>query len=276
MSAAQVSYASTAFDNHTAVKDDRTGASRATVAAELTGFGGTHGGYLAAIVLRAMARLVHDPERTARSLGLDLLAPVKPGALELWPTLDRTGSSTSGVTLRLEQDGKTVGTAHALFGSPRPSLQYLGVEMPDVPPPEACAPIAEKPAPDALAALVEHRPAAPPLPFSGGERAEFLVWMRTVEQRHLDALALAMLADAAPPALFGHLTRFVPIPSLEIALHFADLDAATDNPWVLGVFRTRHAAGGFAVEDGELWTPTGQLALQSRQLRGILRGRGRW
>lgn len=276
MSAARVSYASTAFDNHTAVEDHRIGAWRATVAAELTGFGGTHGGYLAAIVLRAMARLVRDPERTARSLGLDLLAPVKPGVLELWPRLDRTGSSTSGVTLRLEQDGETVGTARALFGSPRPSLEYMGVEMPDVPPPEACAPIAEKPAPDALAGLLEHRPAAPPLPFSGGERAEFLVWMRTVEQRPLDALALAMLADAAPPALFGHLTRFVPIPSLEIALHFADLDAATDNPWVLGVFRTRHAAGGYAVEDGELWTPTGQLALQARQLRRILGDVGRW
>lgn len=259
------------FDTHTAIEDDRIGAWRATVAPELSGFGGTHGGYLAAIVLRAMARLVGDPERIVRSLGLDLLAPVKPGALDLWPRLDRVGSSTSGATLRLEQAGDSVGIAHALFGSRRRAVEYIGVQMPNVPPPEECEPIAEKPAPDALAGLlVEHRPAAPPLPLSGSERAEILVWMRTVEHRPLDALSLSMLADAAPPALFAHLTQFVSIPSVEINLHFGAVDAAIDSPWVLGVFRTCQAAGGYAVEDGELWTPSGRLVLQARQLRRIL------
>lgn len=263
----------TAFDTHTAVEDDRIGAWRAVIAPELTGFGGTHGGYLAAIVLRAMARLVPDPEHTVRSLGVELLAPVKPGVLELSPKLERAGSSISGVTLRLEQDGHTVGTAHGLFGSPRASLEYFGVEMPTVPPPEGCRPIGEKPAPDALAGLlIEHRPAAPPLPLSGSESAEILVWMRPIEPRPLDALSLTMLADAAPPALFAHLKLPVPIPSVEIALQFAALDAAADSPWVLGVFRTCQAAGGYAVEDGELWTPSGHLALQARQVRRILGG----
>lgn len=271
MSATRASDTPTAFDTHTAIEDDRIGAWRATIAPELSGFGGTHGGYLAAIALRAMWRLVHDPQRKVRSLGIELLAPVEPGVIELWPRLERAGSSISGPTLWLEQAGQTVGTAHALFGSPRPSSEYLGVHMPDVPPPEACHPISEKPAPDARAGLlVEHRPAAPPFPLSGSERAEILVWMRPIESRPLDALSLAMLADAAPPALFAHLTQFVPIPSVEITLHYTAVDPASDNPWVLGVFRTGHAADGYAVEDGELWTPDGRLALQARQLRRII------
>jgi acyl-CoA thioesterase len=260
-----------AFDTHTAVEDVRPGVVRATLTPDLTGFGGTHGGYVATIALRAMTRLVGERNRTVRSLAVDLLAPITPGPLELLPSQDRAGSSMSAVTVRLEQDGEIVATARALFGSTRPSLAYAGLAMPDVPPPEACQPIAQKPAPEALAGLlVEHRPAAPPLPLSGGERAEILVWMRTVERRPLDALSLTMLADAAPPALFGHLRRFVAIPSVEIALHFAELPAATRSPWVLGDIRTTHAGGGYAIEDAELWTPAGELVLQVRQLRRIV------
>lgn len=259
------------FDLHTAVEDDGIGSWRAIITRELGGFGGTHGGYVAAIALRAMARLVGDRQRTARSLGLGLLAPIVPGALELRPRCERDGSSTSAIASRLEQDGAVVGSSRALFGSARPSLEYLGLQMPDVQPPEKCEPLKKDPAPDAPAGLLlEHRPAAPPRPLTGSERAEILVWIRLVENRPLDALSLAVLADGAAPALFAHLTSFVPIPSVEITLNFCAVEAAGDSPWVLGVFRTRHAAGGYVVEDGELWTPSGELALLARQLRRIL------
>jgi hypothetical protein len=33
---------------------------------------------------------------------------------------------------------------------------------------------------------------------------------------------------------------------------------------------TSHAASGYAIEDGELWTEAGRLILQARQLRRIL------
>jgi acyl-CoA thioesterase len=143
--------------------------------------------------------------------------------------------------------------------------------MPDVPAPEDCRPIGEKPVADASAGfLVEHRPAAPPLPLTGGDRAELLVWMRLIEDRPLDALCACMLADGAPPGLYGLLDRFVAMPSTEIAVHFAELGAMTQSPWLLGAVRTTHAADGYAIEDGELWTPSGRLVIQSRQLRRIL------
>ncbi len=40
--------------------------------------------------------------------------------------------------------------------------------------------------------------------------------------------------------------------------------------WALGVFRTNHAADGYASEDGELWSADGELLALSRQLRRIL------
>jgi hypothetical protein len=142
--------------------------------------------------------------------------------------------------------------------------------MPDVPPPAECRPLIEKPIAEAgVGLLVEHRPARPPIPLTGGDRAEIVVW-RLVEDRPVDALSAAMLADAGPPALYGRLSQYVAMPSTDLTIHFADLAAASAGPWVLGVFRTSHAASGYAIEDGELWTEEGRLVLQARQLRRIL------
>jgi acyl-CoA thioesterase len=94
--------------------------------------------------------------------------------------------------------------------------------------------------------------------------------MRLVEDRPLDELAATMLADAGPPALFAHLTEAVAMPSVEIDLHFAESAGLADGPWLLGCFRTIHASEGYAIEDGELWTPAGHLVLTVRQQRRLL------
>lgn len=265
------------FDRHTALRRTAAGGElraaswQAHIEPELRGFGGAHGGYVSAIAVRALSDLVDDPARLPRALTVQLTAPIAPGILELRGERGRTGSSISAVSLVIEQAGERRGAAWAVFGRSRRSLRYLGRVMPSVPPPEACPPIGEKPAPEASAGIfVEHRPAAPPLPLSGGERAAILVWMRLVEERPLDLLAAVMLADAGPPALFGRLERFIRMPSVEIAIQFAEPAAVADSPWLLGVFRTSHAADGYVLEDGELWTPAGDLVLQARQLRRIL------
>ncbi len=265
------------FDRHTALCRTATGGAlgtaswQARIEPELRGFGGAHGGYVSAIALRALTDLVDDTERLARSLTLQLTAPVAAGILELRGERSRTGSSISAASLVIEQAAERRGAAWAVFGRSRRSPRYLGRAMPNVPPPEACLPIGEKPAPEASAGIfVEHRPAAPPLPLSGGQRAEILVWMRLVEERPLDPLVAVMLADAGPPALFGRLERFIRMPSVEIAIQLTEPAAIADSPWLLGVFRTSHAADGYALEDGELWTPEGSLVLQARQLRRIL------
>jgi acyl-CoA thioesterase len=258
------------FDVHTAV-EGVIRPWRATIEPEISGFGGAHGGYLSAIALRAMAKVVTDPERVPRSLSLHLLAAVDAGRIGLHPHVQRSGGSMTEVSLRVAQGTATVGTALAAFGRARPSLQHAGAVMPDVPPPEQCDPLFSKPVAEAQAGyLVEHRPAAPPLPFAGADEARILVWMRLVEDRPVDAPLACMLADAAVPALFAALTEFVAMPSTEITVHFVEVPASARSPWVLADLRTVHAADGYAIEDGELWTPDGRLVLVARQLRRIL------
>lgn len=259
----------TAFDAQTAVLDDTFGPWTAEVGDEISGFGGTHGGYVAALALRAMRRAAGD--RTPRSLTVHLLDRIAPGALELHARLDREGATMSAASLRAEQDGAPVATALAAFGDARPGIDHQTLAMPAVPAPQACRPLLDKPVPQARAGLlVEHRPAAPPLPLTGGGQARILVWMRLVEERPIDALSACVLADSGPPALYGLLDRYVAIPSTDITLHFADVGAAAASPWVLAAIRTARAAGGYVVEDAELWTPGGALVLQGRQLRRVL------
>ena len=120
--------AAAGFDKHTAVADGR-----AEIATDLTGFGGTLGGYVAAIALRATS----DPvgARPPRSLTTHLLAPIAPGRVDLATRVDRAGASMSSASLRIDQDGATVATALAAFGVAHPSLTHAGLAMPDVPPP---------------------------------------------------------------------------------------------------------------------------------------------
>ncbi len=67
---------------------------------------GPNGGYLAAIVLRAMVAEVGEGEREPRSLTLHYLRPPADGPVHIAVTVERAGRSLSSVTARLEQDGR--------------------------------------------------------------------------------------------------------------------------------------------------------------------------
>jgi acyl-CoA thioesterase len=258
------------FDRATAIAPDGT----VEIDAAYRGFVGAHGGYVAAIALRALTELVADAQREPRSLTIQLLAPVRVGPLATTTQLSRAGRSMAAGSVRMEQDGETVAVALGAFGRPSASLDRRDVTMPDVPPPEECEVVVlAPPGVGSFKHVAEHRAAAPPLPLSGAADAELSVWLRMTEEHPLDALSACFLADAAPPALMATLTEFAPIPSAEISLHFAAGGgglAAASSPWLLGVFRSRDAGEGYATEDGELWTPDGELVALSRQLRRLL------
>lgn len=250
------------FDAFTGVR-----AGRAVIDPAVGGYVGAFGGYVLTLALRAMAEAVGDPERAPRSLALHLLAPVAPGELVLDARAERAGGAMTRTSARIGQDGETVALAIGAFGAPRPALAHREAVMPDVPGPEACAPLVERPVDAGVNVLVEHRPARGPLPLSGGDRAELVAWMRLGEERSVDAASASFLADALAPGLYGALDSYVPMPSADITVHYAE--PASDGPWVLAHARNRIAGEGYAIEDLELWAPDGHLLLVSRQLRRI-------
>jgi hypothetical protein len=109
------------------------------------------------------------------------------------------------------------------------------------------------------------------LPFTRAGEGLVGGWLGLTESdRPIDALTIAILADAWFPAPWPKLPEFAPAPTIDLTIHFrSPLPAA--GPLLLGRFRNSYVRDGFFEEDGELWSPDGTLVAQSRQL-GLLLG----
>jgi acyl-CoA thioesterase len=234
---------------------------------------GPYGGYLAALLVRALAAAVDDPRRAPRSLTVHFLDAPSPGEVEVAATVERVGRSSTAVALRLEQRGRPMALALASAGAWRDGEPaWVGLRAPEVPPPEDCPPL----------------PAAPGLPpfldnfeirwAQGGrlgrpaERPRNVTWVRPRGAAALHHVAAAALSDTMVPAAFSLLGRAAVVPTLDLTIHFrAPLPPPGDDGWGLAVFSSRLSAGGTWEEDGELWSPGGVLLTQSRQL-AMIRG----
>jgi acyl-CoA thioesterase len=259
----------TAFDRATAVTAAGDGAWRASVDPAWSVPRGPNGGYLAAIVLRAILAEVGDPAREPRSLTLHYLRPPAPGELTAAVTVERSGRSVTTASARVQQAGRLCVLALAALAVDRPAVVDYAARMPAVPPPEAVEPLAHREDAPPVAGRFEVRPAVGAPPFTGAADAVTGGWLRFAEPRRLDAVALAMYADAWMPAPFPRLTAPVGAPTLDLTVHFRAPAAAAavrqDEP-VLGIFRSTTSEGGFFEEDGELWSREGVLLAHSRQL----------
>lgn len=234
-----------------------------------------NGGLFAAQATRAMTALAADVGREPRSLTLHYLEAATAGPVELIGTVERAGRSTTAVTLRFEQTGRTVALALGALAPWRDGgLDFAdGLRVPDVPPPEDVAPVpGDTPGLPPFIANYDWRWATE---AEGDAVAVAGGWLRVGGSvpRPVDAVALAAFADAFPPAVFGVLGRPAPAPTIDLTIHWrAPAAALPEDGWVLGAFRSRLVAGGCFEEDGELWSRDGVLLAQSRQL-ALLRDR---
>jgi acyl-CoA thioesterase len=230
---------------------------------------GPNGGYIAAILLRALDLAQADPARTPRSLTIHYTAPPRAGPATLETRIERMGRSLTTVSVRLLQDASLCALGLAAFSTPRSGPEFSEARMPEVRPPEQCPPGEKR---IEIHRRYEQRWAIGAPPFSGGDRALAGGWIRFAEPRPLDALALAAFADAFPPALFSRLRDselMGGVPTIDLSVHFrSPLPAADARPddFVLAVFRSSLARDGFVGEDGEIWSRDGRLLAQSRQL----------
>lgn len=233
---------------------------------------GPNGGFVAALVLRAMRARIADRERVPLSLTVQYLSPAQAGPLDVRVAVERDGASTTALSARLVQDDRTVGLALASFGRWRADgLEYLDATPPaDAAPLERATPIpADAPGAPAFLANYEMRAALGAAPGTASGRARWGGWLRFARPRALDHEALAAYSDAWAPAVWARTGTVVAAPTLDLTIHFRDrLEPAPDaaDGWVLGVFSSVRAAGGTWEEDGELWSRDGRLLAQSRQL----------
>jgi acyl-CoA thioesterase len=248
--------------------------------------GRPHGGYLAAIILRALLETVGDELRAPRSLTIHFLRAPKPGAARIEVAMERAGGSLSTLSGRIEQDGELIALALAAF-----SLARASIEVAELPMPEVAAQDPSREMPDWLSEQIERglapsflrklvlQPCEGARPFSGGEgpmRAS--AWVGLAEPaRPLDAIALALFSDAHFPTPFVRLREPAGAPTIDLTIHFrAPLPhraSAGSAELCLARVRSRVIHEGFFEEDGVIWAADGTVLAQSRQL-ALLIGSG--
>jgi acyl-CoA thioesterase len=259
----------TAFDDATHVEPAGEGAYTAVLSPDWSAPNGPNGGYLAAIVLRALAEAVADATRAPRSLTLHYLRPPQPGPAALDVTVERVGRSLTSLTARMSQEGRLCVLALAAFATDFPSVADYGEPAPAVPAP---ADVAQRP-PHPLAPPIAHRfearPALGHAPLSSGPAALTGGWLRLDEPRPVDALAVALYTDAWVPSPWSRMSAPNPAPTVDLTIHFRrrlPLPGADPSAPVLASFHSTTSAEGFFEEDSLIWSVDSRLLAQCRQL----------
>jgi len=233
---------------------------------------GPNGGYVAAIILRALTEAVDDPLRAPRSFTVHFTAPPGEGEITITTALERVGRSLTSCTARVHQGVHLVALAIAAFATAREGPEFCDLTPPSAPPPDSIARPVIPPEAPPIAHRWETRwvigrppePDAPPMPeaVAGG-------WLRLDEPSPLDAPAVAAITDAWIPPVFSRTREPLAVPTVDLTVHFRTtlpLPESRSDDFVFAQFRTNVAADGFLEEDGEVWSADGRLIAQSRQL----------
>jgi acyl-CoA thioesterase len=243
---------------------------------------GPHGGYLAAMLLRALVETVADPARSPRSLTIHYARAPQPASVAITATIERAGRSLSTLSARMEQDGKLIALALAAFSVPWSAPQIAELPMPDVAPQDpqrgSGTPFFKGAPPFTKHVVIQPRIGA--IPFTGADAPmEIGSWLGLAEERPIDALSLAFFSDALFSPPFIRLREPATTPTIDLTIHFRKpLAAATETDLPHGVrdelcfarFRSGLVQDGFFEEDGVIWASDGSVLAQSRQLGIVL------
>jgi acyl-CoA thioesterase len=266
----------TVFDRDTAVSRIDDGLFAATIAPGWRAGRGPHGGYLAAMLLRALIEAVDDSSRTPRSLTIHYASAPEAGPVEIRVTVEREGRSLTTLSARMEQNGRVTALALAAFSVPWEAPGANELPMPELAPPDAerrSTPKLFKGAPEFTRRLVM-QPRVGAVPFAGsGAPMRIGGWIGFPERRPVDALALALFCDAWFPPSFIALDTPAVSPTIDLTIHFRQpISDSTCDPAALclGVFETRLLHDGLFEEDGVVWAADGTVLAQSRQLGVIM------
>jgi acyl-CoA thioesterase len=261
------------FDAATALTGSGGPGFRAALDGRWDGKGGTNGGFMLALLTRAIGEVLPFPDPVVVS-GF-YLRPGTPGPADIRTEVMKTGRTTAFGQASLYRDGKEVLRATAAFSdleaaAARGGPSYTGGQPPVQPPPAESEPLHRQTVPPiTLVERIEYRTAALPSWITGAPPSGVPVyegWMRFADGREPDLLSLPLFVDAAAPTVFEVGVRGTT--TVELTVH---LRARPAPGWLAYRTLTRYLADGYHEEDAEIWDSAGRLVAQGRQLALVLR-----
>ncbi|MDK0522398.1 thioesterase family protein [Streptomyces sp. ML-6] len=271
---AQATIGDSEFDRDTAVTLREEGVYDAELSAGWTIIHAVNGGYLLAMLGRALGEALPHPDPF--SVSAHYLTASVPGPAVIRTQTVRTGRTLSTGQASLFQyaeDGSeverirvlaTYGDLDALTDEVRTSAK-----PPAIPPLEHCLGASDGPAPipgsSAITERIDIRLDPATVGWAVGApsgKGEMRGWFGLADGRDADPLSLLLTVDALPPTAF-ELGLQGWTPTIELTTHVRCRPA----PGPLRVsITTRNLAGGFLEEDADVWDSADRLVAQSRQL----------
>ncbi|WP_327431892.1 thioesterase family protein [Streptomyces sp. NBC_01236] len=262
------------FDRDTAVTLREPGVYDIDLSAGWTIINAVNGGYLLAVLGRALADAL--PHSDPFTISAHYLTASQPGPAVVRTDVVRTGRTLSTGQASLFQydgEGREVERIRVLasYGDldTLPDDVRTTATPPAIPPMDQCFGPQDAPAPVPGSSAIADRlflkldPAT--LGWALGApsgKGEMRSWFGLADGRDADPLSLLLAVDALPPTAFEiGLSGWVP--TVELTVHVRSRPA----PGPLRVsITTRNLAGGFLEEDAEVWDSADRLVAQSRQL----------
>ncbi|MDQ1036019.1 hypothetical protein QFZ75_002435 [Streptomyces sp. V3I8] len=267
------------FDRDTAVARREPGVYDIDLSAGWTIINAVNGGYLLAVLGRALADALPHPDPF--TISAHYLTASQPGPAVVRTEVVRTGRtlSTGQASLfQYDDEGREIERIRVLasYGDldSLPDDVRTTATPPAIPPMDQCFGAADSPggAPVPGSSAITDRlmlkldPAT--LGWALGSpsgRGEMRAWFGLADGRDADPLSLLLAVDALPPTAF-ELGLSGWVPTVELTVHVR----ARPAPGPLRVsVTTRNLAGGFLEEDAEVWDGADRLVAQSRQLARV-------
>ncbi|MEU1213795.1 thioesterase family protein [Streptomyces sp. NPDC005791] len=278
--AAQATIGDSEFDRDTAVTLREEGVYDAELSAGWTIIHAVNGGYLLAMLGRALGEAL--PHSDPFSVSAHYLTASVPGPAVIRTEVVRTGRtlSTGAASLfQFAQDGTEVERIRVLatYGDLDGLTDEIrtSAEPPAMPPPEQCFGTSDGTAPIPGSSAITERLDIKLDPATVGwavgapsGKGEMRGWFGLADGRDADPLSLLLTVDALPPTSFEMGLKGW-TPTIELTTHIRCRPA----PGPLRVsITTRNLAGGFLEEDADVWDSADRLVAQSRQLARAPRG----
>ncbi|MFG2884388.1 thioesterase family protein [Streptomyces sp. NPDC048297] len=277
------------FDRDTAVTRREPGVYDVDLSAGWTVFDAVNGGYLLAILGRALADALPHPDPF--TITAHYLSASRPGPAVVRTETVRTGRTLStgqASLLQYDAEGREVERIRVLasYGdlAGLPDDVRTTAMPPAIPPMDRCfgpqdsasdvrLPSSGTPVGGGSAIadrlMIKLDPAT--LGWALGApsgKGEMRAWFGLADGRDADPLSLLLAVDALPPTAFEIGVKGW-VPTVELTVHVRHRPA----PGPLRVsITTRNLAGGFLEEDAEVWDSEDRLVAQSRQLARVRLG----
>jgi hypothetical protein len=268
------------FDRDTALTRRAPGVYDIDLSAGWTIISAVNGGYLLAVLGRALADTL--PHADPFTISAHYLTASQPGPAVVRTDVVRTGRtlSTGQASLfQYDDEGREVERIRVLASycnlDTLPDDVRTTARPPAIPPLEHCFGPEDGPAPvDGSSAIADRlmlKLDPSTLGWALGKpsgKGEMRAWFGLADGRDHDPLSLLLAVDALPPTAF-ELGLKGWVPTVELTVHVRCPPA----PGPLRVsITTRNLAGGFLEEDAEVWDSADRLVAQSRQLARVRLG----